>query len=154
MRAPDAPKGRGLSMSVIMFGAEAWVLSGEQEKRLETMITAQLRTVTGLHAEMIPETWDSTRHDFGVPRVEVVWRAAQIPRIGILGARARLRLAGQWMRMHKENEMVNFTHATNTLGAQGSWWRQVEWDAALVGVRQGTRLSSKEGLRLLGECGV
>ena len=136
---------RSVVMSVIVFGAEAWVLTGEQEKKLEVMMTAQLRTVTGLHAEMIPETWDSTRHDFRVPRVEAVWRAAQIPRLSILVARARLRLAGQWMRMHTENEMVNFTHATHMLGAHGSWWRQVEWDAARVGIRRGIRWNLKEG---------
>ena len=72
----------------ILFGAEAWVLSRGQEKRLETMLTAQLRTVTGLHAELIPETWDSTRHDFKMPRTEVVWRATQIPRIATLVIRA------------------------------------------------------------------
>ena len=145
---------RSVVLSVAFFGAEAWVLTNAQEKTMDVLVTTQLRTVTGLHAELVPHAWDSTRHDFRVPRVEAVWRSAQIPRITHLLIRARLRLAGQWMRMHAENELAALAHVTTVLGERGSWWKQVHLDAERVGLTLNKAMNKVEwekALKVLGK---
>ena len=147
---------KSLVLSVVMFGAEAWVTTEPQSKRLERLVTDQLRTVLGLHADVVLETWDSTRCDFRLPRVESVWRVAQIPRMAFLIIRARLRLAGQWVRMHPENELMHLSFATTLLGEHGTWWKQVQRDAEKMGLnleRARNRVEWEKALKALGRIG-
>ena len=147
---------RSVVMSVVMFGAEAWVTTGEQEKRLDRLMTTHLRTVLGMHGESIPETWDSTRCDFRLQSAQAVWTAAKLPRIRLLTIRARLRLAGQWVRMHEESELLALAHVTTMQGRRSKWWTQVELDLVEVGmplIKAKNKVDWEKALKRLGRKG-